>query len=187
MEVSVESPGSILRRMTITVPAGELDQRIETRISHLAKTAKLPGFRPGKIPLHFLEKQAPVESFGKMFQELMQEYYEQALKHLPDDMTVLVFSDSIDWVKEQPFFQQDRFMFSEPEDTHDDGALVPYMDLCLMSLCDHAIIANSSMSWWGAWLQKNEDKIVIAPKMWFGSAYQFHDTKDLYCDGWKVI
>ncbi len=115
------------------------------------------------------------------------EYYKKAIEYLPDDMPILVFSDSIEWVKEQPFFQQDRFMFSEPEDTHDDGALVPYMDLCLMSLCDHAIIANSSMSWWGAWLQKNEDKIVIAPKMWFGSAYQFHDTKDLYCDGWKVI
>ena len=108
------------------------------------------------------------------------EYYEEALKHLPDDMVVLVFSDSIDWVKEQPFFQHDRFMFSEPEDTYDDGALVPYMDLCIMSLCDHAIIANSSMSWWGAWLQKNKNKKVIAPKMWFGSAYQFHDTKDLY-------
>ena len=115
------------------------------------------------------------------------EYYRKAIEYLPDDMPILVFSDSIEWVKEQSFFQQDRFMFSEPEDTHDDGALVPYMDLCLMSLCDHAIIANSSMSWWGAWLQKNEDKIVIAPKMWFGSAYQFHDTKDLYCDGWKVI
>jgi len=73
------------------------------------------------------------------------------------------------------------------EDKHDDGALVPYMDLCIMSLCDHAIIANSSMSWWGAWLQSNPNKKVIAPKMWFGSAYQFHDTKDLYCDGWTVL
>ena len=115
------------------------------------------------------------------------EYYEEALKHLPNDMPVLVFSDSIDWVKEQPFFQHDRFMFSEPEDVYDDGALVPYMDLCIMSLCDHAIIANSSMSWWGAWLQSNPNKKVIAPKMWFGSAYQFHNTKDLYCDDWTVL
>ena len=115
------------------------------------------------------------------------EYYEKALTYLPEEMPILVFSDSIEWVKEQPFFQKDRFMFSEPEDKHDDGALVPYMDLCLMSLCQHAIIANSSMSWWGAWLQTNPDKKVIAPKMWFGSSYQFHDTKDLYCPDWIVI
>ena len=56
-----------------------------------------------------------------------------------------------------------------------------------MSLCSHAIIANSSMSWWGAWLQSNPHKRVIAPKMWFGSVYQFHDTKDLYCEDWTVL
>ena len=80
------------------------------------------------------------------------EYYEEALKNFPEDMPVLVFSDSIDWCKEQDIFKPDRFMFSEPEHKYDDGALVPYVDLCLMSLCSHAIIANSSLSWWGAWL-----------------------------------
>ena len=115
------------------------------------------------------------------------EYYEEALKHFPEDMPIIVFSDAIDWCKEQDFFKPDRFMFSEPEDKYDDGALVPYVDLCLMSLCSHAIIANSSMSWWGAWLQKNPNKKVIAPKMWFGSAYSHNNTKDLYCEGWEVI
>jgi len=115
------------------------------------------------------------------------EYYEEALTYFPDDMPVLVFSDSIEWCKDQDIFAPDRFMFSEPEDVYDDGALVPYIDLCLMSLCSHAIIANSSMSWWGAWLQSNPHKRVIAPKMWFGSAYQFHNTKDLYCDDWTVL
>ena len=114
-------------------------------------------------------------------------YYEEALGEFPEDMPFLIFSDSIDWCKEQEMFQGDRFMFSEPEDTYDDGALVPYYDLCLMTLCDHAIIANSSMSWWGAWLQKNPNKKVIAPSVWFGPAYSFHDTKDLYCEGWTVI
>ena len=115
------------------------------------------------------------------------EYYEEALKHFPDDMPIIVFSDAIDWCKEQDFFKPDRFMFSEPEDKYDDGALVPYVDLCLMSLCSHAIIANSSMSWWGAWLQSNPNKKVIAPKMWFGPAYSHNNTKDLYCEDWEVI
>lgn len=115
------------------------------------------------------------------------EYYEKALEYFPEDMPILVFSDSIDWCKEQEIFKPDRFMFSEPEDKYSDGALVPYVDLCLMSLCSHAIIANSSMSWWGAWLINNQNKKIIAPKVWFGSAYSHHNTKDLYCKDWIVL
>jgi len=115
------------------------------------------------------------------------EYYEEALKRFPEDMPIIVFSDAIDWCKEQEFFAPDRFLFSEPEHVYDDGALVPYVDLCLMSLCDHAIIANSSMSWWGAWLIANPNKKVIAPKMWFGSAYADKDTKDLIPTEWERI
>lgn len=115
------------------------------------------------------------------------EYYEEALKRFPEDMPIIVFSDAIDWCKEQEFFASDRFMFSEPEHVYEDGALVPYVDLCLMSLCDHAIIANSSMSWWGAWLISNPNKKVIAPKMWFGPAYADKDTKDLIPTEWERI
>jgi len=115
------------------------------------------------------------------------EYYEKALKEFDNDMPVVVFSDSIDWVKEQDLFKPDRFMISEQTDKFSDGALVPYIDLCLMTLCDHAIIANSSMSWWGAWLIQNEYKKVVAPKMWFGPAYADKDTKDLYPKGCIVI
>jgi len=115
------------------------------------------------------------------------EYYEKALSKFCKDQPVIVFSDSVDWVKEQEFFSGDRFMISEPEDKYADGSFTPYADLCLMSLCSHAIIANSSMSWWGAWLQTNPDKIVIAPKMWFGPDYKDKDTKDLYCPEWILL
>lgn len=115
------------------------------------------------------------------------EYYEKALKEFDDDQPVIVFSDSPEWVKEQEFFKDDRFMISEPQDKYSDGSYLPYVDLCLMSLCSHAIIANSSMSWWGAWLQSNPNKKVVAPKMWFGPAYSDKDTKDLYCPDWVVL
>ena len=115
------------------------------------------------------------------------EYYEKALAEFPEDQPVIVFSDSIDWVKEQEFFAGDRFLLSEPQDKYADGSFTPYADLCLMSLCSHAIIANSSMSWWGAWLQTNPNKKVIAPKMWFGPDYANKDTKDLYCPNWIVL
>ena len=115
------------------------------------------------------------------------EYYEKALKNFDDNQPVIVFSDSMSWVKEQDFFKGDRFMMSEPTEKYNDGSFTPYIDLCLMSLCSHAIIANSSMSWWGAWLQSNPNKKVIAPKMWFGPAYADKDTKDLYCSDWIVL
>ena len=115
------------------------------------------------------------------------EYYEKALAEFPEDQPVIVFSDSIDWVKEQEFFSGDRFLHSEPDDKYADGSFTPYTDLCLMSLCSHAIIANSSMSWWGAWLQINPNKKVIAPKMWFGPDYKDKDTSDLYYTGWILL
>lgn len=115
------------------------------------------------------------------------EYYENALAQFDDNQPVFVFSDSIDWVKEQEFFSGDRFLISEPVDKYADGSLTPYADLCLMSLCSHAIIANSSMSWWGAWLQSNPNKKVIAPKNWFGTAFADKDTTDLYCPDWIIL
>ena len=115
------------------------------------------------------------------------DYYERALAEFDDNQPVFVFSDSVDWVKEQEFFSGDRFLISEPVDKYNDGSFTPYADLCLMSLCSHAIIANSSMSWWGAWLQTNSNKKVIAPKNWFGPAYADKDTTDLYCPDWIIL
>ena len=115
------------------------------------------------------------------------DYYERALTEFDDNQPVFVFSDSVDWVKEQEFFSGDRFLISEPVDKYADGSFTPYADLCLMSLCSHAIIANSSMSWWGAWLQANPNKKVIAPKNWFGPAYADKDTTDLYCPDWIIL
>lgn len=114
------------------------------------------------------------------------EYYEKALAEFDSDQPVIVFSDSPDWVQEQEFFSGDRFFISEPQEKYEDGSYTPYIDLCLMTLCSGAIIANSSMSWWGAWLQNGRGK-VIAPKMWFGPAYPNNDTKDLYCKDWIVL
>lgn len=103
------------------------------------------------------------------------EYYNEAIK-LMDVDKFLVFSDDIGWCKEN--FIGDNFIFIEGN--------VDYIDMWLMSLCENNIIANSSFSWWGAWLNQNSNKKVVAPKRWFGSAIN-HNTKDLIPYTWTTI
>lgn len=118
---------------------------------------------------------------------MKKEYYLKALKQFSDDKNVIVVSDLIGWCKKQDWLQDDRFYFSDSSyEVFDDGASIPYVDLCLMSLCGGGIIANSSLSWWGAWLQNNTGNIV-APEPWYGTAYSHLDTKDLIPDRWIKI
>jgi len=104
------------------------------------------------------------------------EYYTEALKKLPD-LPVFIFSDDPEWCSMKSEFDSDRFLLSKSNSAD--------FDMCLMSMCKYHIIANSSFSWWGAWLAKSEK--VIAPKIWFGPSLMEHDTSDLYCEGWETL
>lgn len=123
-------------------------------------------------------------------------YYEKALELFDENSPVLVFSDSIEWCKEQKFFQGDRFMLSEYDEKYSQTAdtllgkqntLIPYFDLCMMTLCNGGIIANSTMSWWGAWLMENKTQPIVAPKPWFGTHYNDYNMNDLLPDGWVEV
>jgi hypothetical protein len=91
-------------------------------------------------------------------------YYQAAIlaiTQLIEQPTFFVFSDDIEWVKTNlPLSFPCQYI------SHNQG-IESYNDMRLMSLCQHHIIANSSFSWWGAWLNPNPTKIVIAPKKWF--------------------
>lgn len=104
-------------------------------------------------------------------------YYSNALNNFDSNLNVIIFSDDPSWVKSQEAFESDRFLVSDGGDT--------YIDLCLMSLCKYHILANSSYSWWGAWLAKS--KKVVAPSNWFSGINSHYNTKDIYSDDWIII
>lgn len=107
------------------------------------------------------------------------DYYEKALKEFDDNRQVIVFSDDPEWCKKQELFSSDRFLVSENESG--------YVDMCLMSLCKDHIIANSTFSWWGAWLCENKEKRVISPRDWFGPNLKNNNLKDLIPETWIQI
>ena len=126
------------------------------------------------------------------------DYYERALKHFADDAYVLVCSDDPEWCAEQDFFADDRFLVNTDVPKYDhlclegDGthkhSCVPYTDLCLMSLCNGAILSSSTLGWWGAWLQKGRTNPIIVPEHWYGPTLEkVNDCRDLYPEDWTVL
>ncbi len=79
MEYKIEELGALRRKLKIEIPKDVVSKRIKEAYQDISKKLKIPGFRSGKIPQHILEKQVPVQSFGEMFQGLMQEYYSKVL------------------------------------------------------------------------------------------------------------
>lgn len=109
-------------------------------------------------------------------------YYQAAMRYIEKRVphpVYFIFSDDMPWVKEN---------FSTNFETHYvdfNDALHNFEDLHLMSSCNHHIIANSSFSWWGAWLNASSEKIVVAPKIWFTDATI--DTRDILPETWITL
>lgn len=107
------------------------------------------------------------------------DYYRAAVAYIRDKVAephLFVFSDDHDWTRDN--LKLDLPTTYVVANAADRG----FRDMQLMSLCRHHVIANSSFSWWGAWLNPSPAKIVVAPAMWFAAST--NDTKDLVPAGW---
>jgi hypothetical protein len=117
----------------------------------------------------------------KVFHALPITYYRDAINFIADKVVTphfYVFSDDIKWVKDQlPIAYPKTYV------DHNRGS-ESYLDMRLMSYCQHHIIANSSFSWWGAWLNPSPEKIVFAPAKWFINHFQ---CEDLVPERWLRI
>ena len=127
------------------------------------------------IALHIRRGDFLINSGNHYNQSL--DYYKKALSKFDSERQVVIFSDDPQWCVEQKLFESDRFIVSSGNN--------PYIDLYLMSQCDDFIIANSTFSWWGAWLA--DKGRVIAPKKWFGPNNSHLNTKDLYPEHWEIL
>jgi len=124
------------------------------------------------------------------------EYYKRALNHIitraasTEKINVLIFNQACDNAVIVDHMQQLRAVpafartcrFHKVQDMFDD-----WKQMLLMSVCDNNIIANSTFSWWGAYLNQNPEKIVCYPSTWFGPALKNHDTRDLFPADWVRI
>jgi hypothetical protein len=106
------------------------------------------------------------------------EYYQKAVEEVGIDNKFLIFSDDLEGCKDMFDFIPTKYFYSTEVD---------WSDLYMMSICKDNIIANSSFSWWAAYLNANPNKKVIAPSKWFGSANAHLNTKDLIPDNWIKI
>lgn len=110
---------------------------------------------------------------------LTDEYYKNAINLISDTLPVVVFSNDIAYCKSHfPEVVKNPLIFVERLDD--------FVELFLMSRIKNNVVANSSFSWWAAYLNENSDKRVIAPKNWFAHKGP-QDYHELYCEGWEVI
>ena len=120
-------------------------------------------------------------------------YYINALKHIIESLSIQNTNIKLLLIYENEYvnYIQENFIkhmnFEKLEIVHVDHSLADWEQMLLMSCCNHNIIASSTFSWWGAYLNSNKNKIVCSPKQWFGEKLKHNDTIDLFPCDWKLI
>ena len=120
------------------------------------------------------------------------EYYERALEYIQNASTsgekfaILYFCEDVDIEDVLSIVNRLANQFPNYDFIRGDNTLADWEQMIYMSLCHHNIIANSSFSWWAAYFNSHDDKIVCYPSVWFGEKAK-NDTKDLCPDEWVKI
>lgn len=115
---------------------------------------------------------------------LPKSYYLDSIKLIKSKVQkpeILFFSDDADWVHSELASEFEGYIVSHKWHLKD------FEELALMSLCDHHIIANSSFSWWGCWLKKNDQGISIRPSRWFAKTNDVVNEQDICPKHWLVV
>ena len=155
-------------------PSAEILKHLKEKYSHIIN-------HPKAVSIHYRSYQKGMglyhweTSMNEIYCDNGKEYLQKAVSLFSQDALFVVFSNDINWCKTNLQGLAKNLIFIENEPY--------YHDFYLMSLCKHQIISNSSFSWWAAYLNRNPDKIVVAPMNWFTKASDFNTT-DLIPDEW---
>ena len=135
------------------------------------------------VSVHFRRGDYTKARVEKLFGMCSENYYKKAIdtiaKQTQKPITLFIFSDDINWVKNNVKFDYETIYVDI------NSGKQGVFDLDLMKNCKHNVIANSSFSWWGAWLNENPDKIVVAPTPWHDS--DTINSGDIVPDNWIRI
>jgi hypothetical protein len=159
-------------------PKGDLTERNKAYLERIRSSTC-------SVAVHLRRGDYLEQKIASVHGVLSDHYYENAIKLL----------SSIVGSERELFIFTDDVLFARNKWGQDKNAIIvegnedyPAQDIYLMSACDHNIIANSSFSWWGAWLNAGADKTVIAPRQWFQpEVLRKKNTCDLYPDGWVLM
>lgn len=154
-------------------PKNILNENLQKNLKSIEQT--------NSVSLHIRRGDYLTEKISKIFKITTLEYYKKAIDKILEkekNPYFYIFSDDIEWTNA-------NLKISCPFHFVSQDNLEDYEELYLMSKCKHNIIANSSFSWWGAWLNNNPDKIVIAPQEWFNDNSK--NVSDLLPSDWIKI
>lgn len=154
---------------------------IDSSVYETAEANEILSSAYDTVSLHFRRGDYLTSGF---IEPISDNYYEHAINIMASKLKnpfFYIFSDEPEWVKE-------NFKLDYPSQiiTGNSGADA-YKDILLMSKCKHNIMANSTFSWWGAWLNENPDKIVVAPKKWYASLERDKFTNNITPAAWIRI
>lgn len=156
------------------------DFRFDIKDKSLVQLAKKITGMPGAVSVHV--RRGDYLDVPEMYCGICtSEYYSRAIQYMTDHIEepqFVFFSDDLQWVHENLSIENAVYVEASMFESYSN-----WYDMYLMTCCKHNIIANSSFSWWGAWLNNNEKKIVVAPDKWLNN----ENTIDIWCEGWVRI
>jgi hypothetical protein len=171
-----DDEGYIRKAFTFMKPLNRESQRIATRLANQSNTVSVHIRRGDYVSS---------KTTGELHGICSIQYYKDAIALITCKLKsphFYFFSDDTQWVSQNLILPNKSYTLVQ----HNTG-IESWQDMALMSKCKHHIIANSSFSWWGAWLNPDKEKIVIAPQNWFNTKTDYFDDSDIVPHDWIRI